>query len=274
MLEEIKQGYYENAKLIDNFDNMDVNDLCFFYTKNRGSPNLDNYLSGIIYRSWGLMTNAYYKQGLKLASEDDCYNWLIDSILYVLEHCVWEDESHPLYKDEKAPEKAINVVFESRKINYFVSLTRQKRKLNTTAISLEAISENASDDYYIPTYDTYEETDDCVELIKKLYSNYRYFDAICIDIIINEDLVDNSTFDMLKYLKRLKLRLKSLGEDYAKFFSAYYGFDFKNVEKSVSYVSSLSTEESDLKLNVLLNMLKHDKEVKKIVGKNARLLCN
>lgn len=253
----------ENANLLTDWRKLSGNELCFLYVKYKETNdiNLDSCLSGIICKFWNVATKAYHAQGIKLASPEECYNWLIDSIQYVLDHHVWTNPEHQMYNDPKAPEKAINVVFNSTKINYFVALTRQKRKIDATSISLDSISEEASDSYFLPVFDNYNLfEDELFDVVKNYYSTYEYFNAICLDLIINEDLVDKSDDFVLKY-KRLKWRLKQINDDYAKLFSAIYGFDYSDVKRSVKYISSLSNEDLDTKINRFVNELKHNIKV-------------
>lgn len=268
MLDEIKQSYYEHANIIKDWKKFDGNQLCYKYIelKNNNDPYLDNYLSAIVYRFWNVAVKAYYAQGIKLASPEEFYNWLIDSIQYVLEHHVWTDPNHKLFNDLKAPEKAINVVFNSTKINYFVAQTRQKRKIDATSISLDSISEDVSDAYFLPVMDNYNFIEnDFNQLIIRLYKNYNYFGSICLDLLINEDLVDNSDDVSLKY-KKLRWRLKQLDKNYAKLFSALYGFKYDDVFKSVSYISSLDTSELDIRINKLIKELKHNNLIKDLLN--------
>ena len=264
MLDEIKKSYYENANAVDGWRKMSGNDLCFKYLDCDKSLS-DNYLSAIIYKFWPVATKGYYSQGLKLASQEECYNWLIDSIQYVLEHHVWTDPNHQLYNDKKAPEKAINVVFTSTKINYFVALTRQKRSINSNSISLDAISKEASDSYFLPVYDDYNlfETE-LTDYVKECYNQYKYFEAVFLDLVLNEDLITKSDDFEVRY-KKLRSRLKCLDDNYAKLFSALYGLDYEDVKKTIKYISSLGTSTVYIKIEKCMYELKRDKKILNII---------
>lgn len=271
MLDEMKNSFYENANAISGWKKMSGNDLCFKYveSKEKNDPLTDNYLSAIIYKFWSVATKGYYSQGIKLASQEECYNWLIDSIQYVLEHHVWDDENHPLYKDKKAPEKAINVVFNSTKINYFVAQTRQKRKIDATSLSLDGISEQVSDSYFLPVYDNYDESSNIVgKIVSDLYKHYEYFNAVCLDLILNEDVVDG-TFAVdnpneIKYNK-LKTRIKNLDDKYCEIFSSLYGADLDDIKQTVEYLKKLDSSTLEVKINRLVSELRHDKMFKRML---------
>ena len=265
MLDDLKNIYYQKADVLDSsWKKLSGNELCFKYIEclnTQSLENLDNYLSAIIYKFWSVAVKAYYSQGLKLAAPEDCYNWLIDSILYVLKHHVWTDPTHNLFNDPRAPEKAINVVFTSTKINYFVSLTRQKRKVDTQSLSLETISEEKADSYFLPVYDNYNFLElNLIKLIKKLYKSNEYFSSICLDLVLNENLIDRSNNQVLQY-KKLKKRLRSLDDNYAKFFSALYDVPYDSLLRSVQYISNLSNIELDVKISRFFNELQHNKEL-------------
>lgn len=271
MLDEIKQSYYENANALDGWKKKTGNELCFLYKKYKDENNslLDNCLSAIIYKFWSVATKGYYSQGLKLASQEDCYNWLIDSIQYVLEHHVWDDENHKLYKDKKAPEKAINVVFNSTKINYFVAQTRQKRKIDATSLSLDGISEDVSDAYFLPVYDKYNlSSNELEKYISDLYHKYEYFNSICLDLILNEDVIDDSfTVDSTVKTKynKLKTKLKNLDDRYSELFSCLYNIDVNDVRKSVDYIKTLDSSTLDIKINRFLLQLRQNEFFKKML---------
>lgn len=270
MLDEIKEAYYNNADILKDWKKMSGNDLCFLYLKYKeeNNPLLDNCLSAIIYKFWSIAVKAYHSQGIKIAYPEDCYNWLVDSIMYVLENHVWTDPDHSLYNDKKAPEKAINVVFTSTKINYFVAQTRQKRKIDATSISLDGISEEASDAYFIPVTDDYKLIE--TELVVSFYNKQKYFDSICLDLILNEGLLvdsdDEYTEDLdnmkdcdVKY-RKLKKRLKSLDDDYSELFSTTYGLNYDDVKKSVDYVKNLKSSDLNMRLDRFVNELKHNEK--------------
>ena len=268
MLDEIKESYYNNADILKDWKKMSGNDLCIKYVelKENNDPLSENYLSAIIYKFWNVATKFYYSQGIKLATPEDCYNWLIDSIQYVLEHHVWTDQNHKLYKDPKAPEKAINVVFNSTKINFFVANTRQKRKIDATSISLDGISEETSDAYFLPVYDNYDlNSEEFKKIIVSYYNNYEYFSSICLDLIINEDVVDKSEDINVKY-KKLKWRLKTLDDNYAELFSSTYGLDYGDVKRTIEYISNLDYSSIEIKLNRLINTLKHSNNLLDILS--------
>lgn len=268
MLDEIKQSYYEHANILSDWKKLNVNQLCYKYVELEkiNDPYLENYLSAIIYKFWNIAVKAYYAQGIKLAAPEEFYNWLIDSIQYVLKHHVWTDEKHRLFNDPKAPEKAVNVVFNSTKINYFVAQTRQKRKVDATSMSLDSISEEVSDSYFLPTLDNYNliETD-LNRIISDLYKKYNYFSSICLDLLVNEDLVDNSDDVNIKY-KKLRFRLKQLDANYAKLFSVLYGAKYEDVLKSVNYITSLDPSEIETRINKLIKELRHSDYIKDILS--------
>lgn len=271
MLDDVKKSYGENADAIKDWKKKSGNELCFLYEKykDENNPLLNNCLSAIIYKFWSVATKGFYSQGIKIASEEECYNWLIDSIQYVLDHRVWDDENHPLYKDKKAPEKAINVVFNSTKINYFVAQTRQKRKVDSTSLSLEAIAENASDSYFLPVYDTYNESENIVnKIVSDLYKHYEYFNAICLDLIINEDVLSGEfSVDkpgQVKYNK-LRTRIKNLDDKYCEIFSSLYGADLEDIKKTVQYLKNLDSSSFEIKINRLILELRHDENFKRML---------
>ena len=125
MLAEYKNMYKEFADNIPNWKKIDKNDLFRDYCKysDEDDPRKDYYLAAVVYKFWYMLTTNYHNQLLKIASEEDAYNWLIDSVMYVAKHRPWDNPENSLYQDPKGPEKAMSVKINSVKANYFVALT-------------------------------------------------------------------------------------------------------------------------------------------------------
>lgn len=147
MLADYKEMYKQYADNIPGWKQMDRNDLFRKYCElsDKGDFEAEYYLAAVIYKFWYMLTINYYNQMLKIASEEDAYNWLIDSVMYVADHRPWENPENSLYNDPKGPEKAMSVKINSLKTNYFVALTRDKRSANKLVYTLD--DENQSGDF-------------------------------------------------------------------------------------------------------------------------------
>lgn len=248
MLDEYKQNYEQIANCLPNWKNISKSELCRQYCKcvDTNDPKSELYLAAIIYRFWNLLTRDYYNQQIKLADEYDCYNWFIESILYVLEKRVWEDKNSTLYKDINGPEKAIATVMNSQKINYFVANKRDKRRIDNESLSLDQLMEDSSDGYYIPYFDENNIFDEYLKAkIKKCFEEKKYFMAFGLDIIVNGDVYERTeesdTYNISFSKKKFKHLLGMIDEDYCLYFSNRYDIDKQSVIENSNYVKNIYT---------------------------------
>lgn len=262
MLKEYRKIYKDRAILYDGWQTKGKSELVKEYLE----TNNDYCLCAIFYRFWSLPTNAYYSQKKKIATENDCYNWLVNSIMYTLSHKAWEDKNTSIYEDPLGPEKSIIINFNSEKINFFVSCKRQKRILNYNSLSLDELEENSSDSYFsrakeknVVSKSFYKDK------ISSLFNNKEYLASFILDSIINFNFIISFNENGIRKVKfdysRLKKHLRRLNEEYCNFFSNYYDIDNKEVEQAIKFVSNLSYSkmERDMK-NIFLGMSK-DKEL-------------
>ena len=267
MLNEYKQLYKDNAdSVLPNWKSIDRNDLCRQYVQNKdilSDVEKNAYISAIIYKFWNLISFTYNKQegSLIVLSYEDCYELLMESILYVLEKAVWNNKDSSLYNDKKAPEKAISIRMKSISGNEkYLSLFTDKKKINNLSYSLDALQDNSSDGYYlkydINNIDSIYVKDIINKFIYKSISNYEYFRAFIFDIIYNDSsCISDNTFD----IKKLHRICKKLDNDYLIYFFNQY----KNFLKAVSF-SELSMYLNLLKeltckdIGYIINTIKQD----------------
>lgn len=262
MLDDIKECYANVADAsYPGWQKIDRNDLCRQYIDLQSEDQKGGCLAAIICKFWPIASKNYYGQLVKIASEEDCYTWLINGIMYVLDHHIWTDPNNQLYQDPKAPEKAINVNVQSEKINFFVSCKRAKRKINYNHYSLESLQEDSSDDYYLPTNDNYDYiTDKLKEKILTFYNQKDYFSAFVVDCIARVDFTikdqDYSQFSKNK----LKRYLRSLDDSYAAYFAREYNLVEQEVKDNLKYVTDISSDRVENNITRLFGCLKQDKD--------------
>ena len=108
MLTEMKKIYSDQADMIEGWKDKSKTELCNLYIQNENDEMLRNcYFSAIILNYWNkiytLQANTYLT-----ATLEDTYQWVVDGILYALEHRKWLDPNNKLYTDPDAPDKVIN----------------------------------------------------------------------------------------------------------------------------------------------------------------------
>ena len=87
LLEECKKLYIEQANNLSNWKKLSKSDLCYKYLefKDKDEKLASDYLSAIIYRFLDRGIKYYNCQSFKLLQEEDCYDVIVNSIMYVLE---------------------------------------------------------------------------------------------------------------------------------------------------------------------------------------------
>ena len=64
----------------------------------------------------------------------------------------------------------------------------------------------------------------------------------------------------------MKWRLKTLDDNYAKLFSSTYELDYNDVKRTIEYISNLDYSSIEIKLNRLINTLKHSNNLLDILS--------
>lgn len=267
MLTEYKNLYKENARRYPGWNTATRSELCYDYVKlvKEGKDGqAQDCLSAILYRFWNLASHAYYAQEKVIATENDCYNWLVESVMFCLKSKSWEDPDSTIYKDPNGPEKAINVCFTNEKINFFVGAKRQKRVANYDSFSLEALQEDASDSYYMPVYD-----EDVVsssffyKMIKDYYNKKDYLPAFILDSVLELDFFDRSVENNMPCYqfsrRKLKHHLREMDETYCKYFAQRYNLNSDDVLKASKYVTNLSYDRMTRGVNNFFKSLERNK---------------
>lgn len=234
LLAEYKELFRQSAECIPGWKKIDKNDLFRTYCelKDKGDPMTDHYLSAVIYKFWYMLTTNFYNQLLKIASEEDAYNWLIDSVLYVTDHRPWENPENVLYNDPKGPEKAMSVKINSLKTNYFVSLTRDKRKANKYVYDIEDVTD--AEDYMDEGNDfVIHARDISLYVVKDIilddWKVLKYLECFILDSIVTLDECQESFTNLVRHLRRLD-------PIYLKGFSETYGIPYEEVLKAKEWI--------------------------------------
>ena len=270
MLSEYRQLYAEDANRIKDWRKMSSQELCNGYIENElSNPAVaSSYLSALIYKYWDVIP-IYYNKCNMFATAEDIYDWLVDSIMYVLSQRVWTDPTSTLYKDKNGADKAIRIRLQSLRINAVVASNRDKRQLQSNAVSLDDITDDFGDFAMVRTNciceDTYDTTKD---IIKKAFDTKDYFTAFMVDGIANAHTFNTVEKEDGIYTefsaKRLVSHLRHIDDKYCKIFAAEFNYAVDKVKKAYSYVSCLSKARMYTKIKHTLFLLSKDK---RIVGK-------
>lgn len=261
MLDEYRQIYQENANLISDWKKLSKNDLANLYIEHENEEIANSYFSGLMLKFWNLISHYYYKQGVKSASEEDCYNWLITGITLALNKRVWKDPNNKLYNDPKGPEKAIMVCIMSDRANFYQYTKYDKRNLNYSSLSLNALEEISSDGFFMQYTDKYITLFDYIkDKIKKAFKEKDYLYAWFLDILFNFNLiVEKKEYNSYNIsISKFNKCLKNIDLDYLKNFAYNYSLNFNEVKASYDNVINSPQYITHVNINNILNQLKKD----------------
>ena len=263
MLDDYKKLYEQQANIIPNWKKMDKNELCNLYLDNYRNETLRQaYISAIIARYWSLIPK-YYGQSQNVATCEDVYEWLVDSIMYALRHKSWRRKGSSIYNDPTGPDKVINRCMKCRRLTYYQSINRQKRKDGALMESLDALKDEVGDGMEIQDESVEQGYSFIIDnYIEKYYDAKEYFIAVmmhCIaydDVFSYDDELKCSTFD----LQKLTRRILSIDDDFHKSFAEIHGYEFEKVKRNWDmYYSGLSAKAVQERTQNYLRKLKHAK---------------
>ena len=273
MLDEYRRAYVQSANHIPGWQKLTRNELCRKYKQiEREGPAdmLDFYVSAIVLNFWHVLTKTYKKQPVKVLSEEDCYECLIESILSVLEQEAWENPTQSIYKDEKGPEKAINLTFQQNIINLFVANQRHKRKASINALSLDNTLKDGEEDS--ETFVTLLAKDELSSLLEQLFWKRKikqYFQekefaaAFVTDLLIKDtSLIENKNEQYVINSRKVAKELNELPPNYVKQFSKEYDIPVEQVEGALSvlkYLYNVNSRSVDKTIHILVRDIKEER---------------
>lgn len=146
MLDDTYKMYVECADVIPGWREMDKNDLINKYCdlEEAGSSMASAYMAAIMCRYWPKIYRTL-KATPYVCTEEDVYDWLTTAVLETVSGKIWRDPNHKMYGDPQGPDKSINRMMKTIRLNYLVFINRKKRAINIDALSLDELSENVGD---------------------------------------------------------------------------------------------------------------------------------
>lgn len=272
MLDEYKEAFRRCADLIDGWQELSKNDLCRKYVENNGNPHLQNsYFAAIMCRYWHLISKYYYMSS-NVASVEDCYEWLEDSVYGCLKATSWDREDSSIYNDPNGPDKVINRCMKCARLTYYQFINRKKRKDNFGLLSLDEMMETTLGEPEIEDNAEFSTSQWALDdYIRKTFSRKDYFLAVMLDIIRSEDVFDTVVTKerekTIKFsIKKLTKFMSNITDEYVDQFARKYHFEYEDVEKGVSYFRFLRSPTIKAKIQLKLEKLQHDSFFKMLHG--------
>lgn len=264
-MEVLKRSYIELADIIDT-TNLTMLEVADKYLEELDKFNKEIYTAKLIVYCWPALEKLYYGQNVRIMSLNDCYDIFLDSFFYVMDKCVWKDESNKLYNDEDAILKAMYVLVESRRKNYFIAQNRQKRVANQYPVSLDNLSDEFQEGYfsYISEHYNFNRGWE-MSFMKYLWDNKRYVGCLIFDLILHADVIRNDGLD----IKKIKKYIKNINkEKYLNFLDMYDIID-NNLEIYHKYIENLSDNMIYSYIDNTLVFFKTNIKLKKAVYNNV-----
>lgn len=272
MMDEYKQIYTECANLVEGWKKLSKSELANLYIQHKQEPISDSYLAAILLKHWNLISHFYYKQGIKEASEEDCYDWLVEGITSALKDQAWNDPNNSLYNDEKGPEKAMMVCIMSVRANYYQYIKYDKRRLNYNNLSLDFLEESSSDGFFIPYNDNHLELPDYVKsLVIEKFEQKDFFFCFLVDCLLNSNVLDNQSDDSFVKINKITRCINNIDDSYYQYFSKNYEIEIERVKKSLLYVKIMPSYRIHYNITRVLNELKKDMLLKDLL--KGEIVC-
>ena len=266
MLDEYRDLYKVCASLVPDALTMDKNDLCRLCIAHEKSFDYDNYVGALIYRYWPLISK-YYAMSTNLAEPEDCYNWLVDTVLYTLKHRQWENPDSNIYNDPKGPDKVINRCMKSSRLIFYQFQNRKKRRKDYQFISIESLKESMNSDSIDIEDDTSLLDDASIDIhfmIQHIFNKKEYFLAFILDFILIEDVFDLIDDRRVFNIKRLSKYFRKLDADYVKSFADKYELNYDVVYQAAILAKNIPDSKLTGKIEDTLLRLKHSEFIKNI----------
>lgn len=268
MLDEYKQLYIENADLVPGWRDLSKSELANLYIENEGTPLANSYFSALMCKYWNLIGSYYHKQRVKIATETDCYDWLIEGITKALDKRVWKDPNNALYTDKIGAEKAMTVCISSTRLTFYQYTQHDKRSLNYTLLSLDALEENYSDGFFIPYEDEYENLQSYLkEIIIKYFNVKDYFVCFMVDALFNADILVDKTgkLDYNININKFCKYIENMDEKRLADFAKENDLDKQAVLNAFSYIQNMPHYRLHYNINRVSNLLKHNDILKSLL---------
>lgn len=248
MIESLKPLYEQSASVID-WKNKTKNQLVFEYIENEHTKLKDAYFSAIVLKYWHLI-GKYYKMSYLAATEEDCYDWLVESILYAISHRRWQDKDSSIYNDPNGPDKVINRHMACLRYTFYQAINRQKRKDGFNISSLDAIFDDFKDHTDVNSVseilcDAYVEDHselDIKRFIKSLFSQGDYLSAYIVHLITYKDVFSSTDDGYSLSFYKLTKAINKFDDKFCEEFSEMYDIPIDTIKSTLKYFEGVHSD--------------------------------
>lgn len=268
MLNEVLRSYESCAdSSVPGWRELSKNDLLNLCVDNKDDERLYNgYMSAIVAKYWNVATKFYYQNSSSVTPEE-CYGWLLDSILYTLDKKQWRNPDKSVYNDPNGPDKVINRCMSSARLMFYQASNCTNRKINYQLFSSDKLQEDLGDSAFPAVEDAQLErvTDGSIPLVLQAYKKEDYFSCAVIDTIAHKE-----TYDVIKnngeiYTqfnpRKLAKELRRCGEEYCSSFAKRYNVDVSKMKEFVINIKNFSSDKMYRWIDRSLRKLREKKDI-------------
>ena len=271
MLNDVRLSYERCADLkVPGWRGMNKNELVNKCCDVKDNKELyDAYVSAIIARYWNLATKYYY-QNSSSATPEECYGWLLDSIMCALQWQQWRNPKNAIYNDPNGPDKVINRCMVSARLMFYQASNCVKRKVNYQSYSSDKMQEELGDAAFpaVEDEDMEKVVDASDDLIMKAFQKGDYFSCAVIDNIAHKETYDTIKEDGKVFTKfnprKLARALRQCDDAYCDVFSKRYTVDVEEMREQVTKIKKFSSEKMYRWIDRSLNKLRNDKGIQEM----------
>ena len=267
-MNDLRESYKQLADMIPNWKTMDKNELCNLYIQHEDDEFLrESYISAIILRYWNKI-NKLYQRSKPAATLEDCYEWVIEAILYALKNRRWLDKDSTIYLDPTGPDKVINRNSECRRLTFFQQIFNDNKRVlvNTLSVNLFTIDEN---DEVNNSYDKFTDENAIIDdnelsvfdFIRQKFERQEYVFAFVVDTIIS---CKNPDENYESFVKQIAQTIRRMPDDYADVFANTYDLLKEDVRTALTYTKKLDISNLCDMIRVMLKKMKYDKVIRSV----------
>lgn len=273
MLDEIRQSYEKNADIkVPGWRVLNKNQLLNKCIEFEHDPYIrDGYMSAAMTKYWGSLTKFYYQNSSSI-SKEDCYEWLVDAIIWALKDRKWTDPTNKLYTDPNGPDKVVNRNLLCSKLGFYQHSNCIKRKVNYQTCSADRLQEELGDAAF-PAEEDEDITsviDVSDDLIMKAFNKQDYFSCALIDNIAHKETYDVTKESGIVYTqfnpRKLAKELRKCDEEYCKKFSRRYKVDVTDMQEVVTKIKNFSSEKIYRWIERSIRKLRESKDIQEMIG--------
>lgn len=256
-LGNVKKSMEETLNVsLPEWKNMSQTQLADMYLDAEDDDMKGYCLSALIVKSWGILVNIRRKIYSAYASNEKCYDILVDSILKALHYAAWRNKSSSLSKAKDGAAGAISTCVSSEVANYFVHINRVSRCVNYSIISIDEQYDALGDSaecMRVSAVNTNRVKDAITSVMTSNIDMGILLDAICYQDVL-KDSGDFSKRYLVKYFR-------DLTEDDVRYYANEYELDEKVVLSHITNIRNKKDVSLVKYINKLMLMAKNKREV-------------